>query len=131
MVVALRALHGHAEEDLRRLGRRLHAALVHLVGQEIRRPVEVLVARPAAARGRDQLRASSSYGLLYCERLAADTAACPSRSTSDRRSVPPVRPMRRLVQIVVQFARVLVGVLLAQQPIDEPLPACRACDRLR
>ena len=46
--------------------------------------------------------AISSYGLLY---LSVSLRYCciPSRSTSDRRSVPPVRPMRMFVQIVVQF----------------------------
>ena len=70
MVVALRALHGHAEKDLRRLGRRLHAVLRHLVGQEIRRPVEILVARLAAARGRDQLLRQLVVRLVVLQRLA-------------------------------------------------------------
>ena len=103
MVVALRALHGHAQEDLRRLGRGLHAALRHLVGQEIGRPVEILVARPAAAGGRDQLLGQLVVRLVVLERLAADTAAC-------RRDRPasgaPCRPCGRsgvLVQIVVQL----------------------------
>src|SRR5690606_9442114 len=55
MIVALRAAHGDAEENLGGLGGRLQAILVHFVGQEVRRAVEVRITGLATAGRRDQL----------------------------------------------------------------------------
>ena len=70
MVVTLRALHRHAQEHLRRLRRGLHAILGHLVGQEVRRPVEILVPRPATPRRRHQLAGHLVVRPVVRERLA-------------------------------------------------------------
>ncbi len=64
--------------------------------------------------------ANWSYGLLYW--IASRRYCCmPARSTSERRSIPPVRPINRLDQTVVQFRPNSSAYSSPKQPIDQPL----------
>ena len=55
MIVALRALHLDAQEDLRGLGRGLHGVVLEAAGHEIDEAVEVLIARLVDTGRGDQL----------------------------------------------------------------------------
>ena len=52
MVVALRALHLQAQEQLGGFGRRIDAVILHVADQEIHSPLEIFLARLVRARWR-------------------------------------------------------------------------------
>ncbi len=77
MVVALRALHLQAEEDLGRLGRGLGGVLLELVHQEVDGAVEVLLARRVVPVAVTSSNDHLVVRLVAGERVAAGTSASP------------------------------------------------------
>ena len=118
MVVALRALHLQAEEDLRGHRRGLRGVFLQLADQEVRRAVEIFL-RPASVLpgGRDQLIDHLVVGLFAGERiaqillhaLAADQRAPLQAAVAADQDV---RPDRRPIAGIVFGVRVVVQDLV-------------------
>ncbi len=118
MVVALRALHLQAQEDLRGLGRGLHAVFLQVAGQEIDEPVEPVLARLADALGRDQLVdqfvvghvALNALAQRLLQALAIDQRTALGAAAAANQQVGPQRG---------PIAGVLFDILVAQQTADQ------------
>jgi hypothetical protein len=120
MIVALRALHLQAEEDLGRLGGRLDAVLLHLAAEKIGGAVETLRVLPVGvgARGGDQFLHETVVRDVFRKRTP--------------QVLPHARPAHHFVldiaadedggPHVAPIAGVVVDVLFAQQAIDEVRP---------